>query len=137
MNANLSVFKKGLLLVSIPLLSQLLLLGILAMIRTDQAEAQKWAIHTKDVIAQAEAVHRLAAESQSSVRGFILTNDARFVTDFQEVRAQIGRALAGLHQGVEDNRDQRDLIESITRQAEDLMAWLGKTLELGVQSNCT
>ncbi len=130
MNANLSVFKKGLLLVSIPLLSQLLLLGILAMVRTDQAEAQQWAIHTKDVIAQAEAVHRLAVEAQSSVRGFVLTSDPRFVEQFRQVRSEAEEALAELDRSVEDNAEQRSLIASITRQANDLMAWLGTTLEL-------
>ena len=39
-----------------------------------------------------EAVHRLTAEAQGSVRGFLLTNDARFVTQFREARVQAGQA---------------------------------------------
>src|SRR5215467_8458695 len=54
MDENLSIFKKGLFLVGIPLLAQLLFLAMLLKIRSDQDDAQRWAMHTKDVMVGAE-----------------------------------------------------------------------------------
>src|SRR5438552_13453564 len=130
MDSSLSIFKKGLLLVSIPFLSQLLLLGVLAMIRADQEEAQKGAMHSNAVIAQAEAALRLAFEAQSAVRGHVLTGDPGFVERFEPASAQSRVALASLAENVSDNPEQAARVEKLTADNRDLMTWLRQTLEL-------
>ena len=130
MDSSLSIFKKGLLLVSIPFLSQLLLLGVLAMIRADQEEAQKGAMHSNVVIAQAEAALRLAFEAQSAVRGHVLTGDRGFVERFEAASAQSRAALASLAENVSDNPEQAARVEKLTADNRELMTWLRQTLEL-------
>ena len=68
MDENLSIFKKGLFLVGIPLLAQLLFLAMLLKIRSDEDEAQHWAMHTKDVMVRAEGAFRLASRANSDLR---------------------------------------------------------------------
>src|SRR6266481_3899179 len=107
MDANLSIFKKGLLLVSIPLLSQLLLLAILIMVRLDQAEAQRLAIHSKEVIAQTETANRSIVEAHSAVRGFVLTGSGKSVDNFSRARLESAATLTKLAKLVQDNPPQQ------------------------------
>jgi signal transduction histidine kinase len=130
MDANLSVFKKGLLLVSIPFLSQVLLLAVLATTRTDQTNAQHWAIHTKDVIAQTETAYRLVLEAQLAVRDYILAGSDKAVADFQKIRAQLSGNLGTLTRLVEDNPDQYPRAQQITQKATQLLDWFGETIAL-------
>ena len=54
MYAKLTIFQKGLLLFSIPLVLQAIFIGILVRLQTEVVEAQRWAVHTKEVIAKVE-----------------------------------------------------------------------------------
>jgi signal transduction histidine kinase len=130
MDSSLSIFKKGLLLVSIPLLSELLFLGILAMTRADLAEAQVWALHTKEVIAQLETARRLPVEAQSHIHSFVLTGDPRFADRFQQVHNQSRQAMARLRDLVKDNPSQQDRVATMAGQTEQLLAWLQEILRL-------
>ena len=78
MDENLSIFKKGLFLVGIPLLAQLLFLAMLLKIRSDEDEAQHWAMHTKDVMVR--AVHNSLCFGLYAPDGR-LVGFARAVTD--------------------------------------------------------
>ena len=51
-------------------------------LQSDQAEAQHWATHTKEVIAQAREVHTQLADAQSAARGFAITRDPVFAAPF-------------------------------------------------------
>src|SRR4051812_8173424 len=73
MTNDLSIFQKGLILVLIPLVCQALFLGVLAKIRIDQADAQQWTVHTHRVLADADHLSALLAESQNALRGFLIT----------------------------------------------------------------
>jgi signal transduction histidine kinase len=130
MDANLSIFKKGLVLVSIPLLSQLLYLGILAAVRANQAEAQQWALHTQAVIAQAETAYRWAVEAHSQIRGFVVHPDPTLLPLFHDASANGKNSLATLRQLVRDNPDQEARAVALQQLATSLLNWLQETLDL-------
>jgi signal transduction histidine kinase len=130
MDANLSIFKKGLLLVSIPLLAQLLLLAILAMVRLDLADAQHWAIHSKDVIARTETANRLIVEAHGAVRGFVLTGSDKSIDNFKKARAESVAIFADLSKLVADNPTQQARVAELARRTSKLMAWFDETIQL-------
>jgi len=124
MDENLSIFKKGLLLVGIPLLTQFLFLGMLVKIRGDQAEAQRWAIHSKDVMARAEGAFRLVIEANGDLRAFAVSGDPKFDEVYRHDRQRVTPALAGLRHLISDNSSQQEKLDAVRGKAEEVLAWL-------------
>ncbi len=118
-----SIYVKGLILVVIPLVSQVLFLGTLVKIRLDQAETQKWAMHATHVLAETDALSALFAETYSALRGYLITEDpdlSRQYESFRSRAAEQRRALADL---VADNPDQIERARVIADRAATLYTW--------------
>jgi CHASE3 domain sensor protein len=130
MDENLSIFKKSLLLVGIPLLAQALFLGVLAKIRSDQADAQRWAIHTKDVMARAEGAYRLAVEANSDLRAYAVSADVDFDRSYHRDRQRIAPALLELRDLIQDNPTQQARLDVVRQKAEELVTWLDQVSAL-------
>lgn len=130
MDAKLSIFKKGLLLVGIPLLAQLVFLGLLITMRLDQTEAQRWAIHTKDVIAQAEETFRGSVEAHSATRAFILTSDQAFLKSYNQAVQQIPTQIKELQGLVSDRPDQVAKVQEFAARSRRVRTWEDKTIRL-------
>src|SRR6516225_11043666 len=107
MDENLSIFKKGLFLVGIPLLAQLLFLAMLLKIRSDEDEAQHWAMHTKDVMVRAEGAFRLASRANSDLRAFAVSGNPQFGEAYLHDRVQVVPALEELREVVHDSTAQQ------------------------------
>jgi signal transduction histidine kinase len=122
--ANLTIIKKGLVLVAIPLLAQLLFLAVLFKMRRDQEQAQGLALHSKDVIATTEGALRMVMESRSDVRGLTLTGDVDFVSSWQQTRGDALLQLRALRELVADNPPQQQRIDGIIQQTEEMFARL-------------
>lgn len=75
---HLTILKKGLLLIAVPLLFQLLFIGILIRVLSGAAEVERLALHTKDVLVQGELAYGEMVAAQTAIRGFILVGDPRF-----------------------------------------------------------
>jgi signal transduction histidine kinase len=69
LGSNLSTFSKGLLLVAIPVLLQLAVLAVLRDFQSSAIDAERSAIQSKSIIAKADEVRRLVAESVANQRG--------------------------------------------------------------------
>ncbi|MFO0841998.1 MAG: CHASE3 domain-containing protein [Gemmataceae bacterium] len=121
---------KGLLLVSIPLLAQLVFLGVLALTRKSQREALEWATHSTEVIARAEAAHRLLVETQTHMRGYALAPAETFVVAYNEARPRVPSAFDKLHQLVEDNVEQRERVAAMQELAGRFLAWMDENVRL-------
>ncbi len=130
MDANLSIFKKGLLLVGIPLLAQLLFLSILIKMRFDQAEAQRWALHTKDVISQAEHTYRSGIEAHSATEAFVLTGNEAFLEPYRQAVNQLPAEINELQDLVHDNPDQQARVREVAVRSNQLLVWLGELTRL-------
>ncbi len=103
---RLTILRKGLFLISVPLLSQIAFIGLVARMREDNTKAVDWTIHTKDVLAQAESCRTRLLAARGALQGYLLTNDPAYDVELgREVRAARERieALARL---VNDNEDQ-------------------------------
>jgi signal transduction histidine kinase len=130
MDANWSIFKKGLLLVSVPLLAQLFFLGILIWMRLDQARYQRRVNHSKEVIAQAEETFRYSIETHSATHAFISTGDRTFLESHDQAMRTLPKLIEELQKLVRDNPDQQAKVRKVAAQTERLLVWQDKTIQL-------
>ena len=124
MDANLSIFRKGLVLVGVPLLSQLLFLGVLAEMRAEQAEAQRLALHSKNVIAEAEGLYRTVIEAHGAIRAYALLGDPAFRAPYVLAVGRLPAQLRRLPEVVSDNPPQVRQAERLAAAVNSLMDWL-------------
>jgi len=82
---NLSLIRKGIVLLAVPLMYQLALIGIFAWLQIRYVHVQRQSEHTKQVIAQNRAIsaqmRELAAtvtEAESGIRGYVITAKPEF-----------------------------------------------------------
>src|SRR5262245_27941167 len=68
----LTIFRKGILIVSIPLLTQAFFLFALVKSASDTAQAERWAVHTKQVITKLDQSYRRFLEHYGAVRDLIV-----------------------------------------------------------------
>jgi len=116
-----SIFKKGLLLIAAPLVFQAIFLGVLLRNERENAEAERWALHTRLVISQTETAMRLLVQESSRVRGLIITGNPLFAHgSFDKVRG----ARQELLRLVADNPPQQERVEAFLQTAADLETWV-------------
>ena len=75
MYSSFTIFKKGLLLVAIPLVAQAVFIGVLIQTQAEAAAAQRWAVHTKEVIAKVEETYRRLLEGYAGIRNLIVSGN--------------------------------------------------------------
>lgn len=119
-----SIIRKGLVLVAIPLVAQIVFLVTLVKIRQDQAEAQKWALHTGRVIAESERFYGALERAQSALRGYMLTADPVFADSFQQARAALPMKIDRLQELVADAPEQESQLRRVDTQLEAVLAWM-------------
>jgi signal transduction histidine kinase len=128
-----SIFRKGLLLIAAPLVFQAIFFVVLLRNERENAGAERWALHTRLVISQAETSMRLLVQESSRVRGLIITGNPLFTqSSFDRVRA----ARKELLRLVADNPAQQRRVEAFLRTSEDLETWIAD-LEALVQEGRT
>ncbi len=66
---NLSIFKKGVILIALPMLFQLGMLAYLLRVQHDVADAEQWEIHTKQVIENANQIVLTLTEAHTRHAG--------------------------------------------------------------------
>ncbi len=125
-----SILQRGLLLIALPVLFQVLFVAVLFKRESDLREAQRWAFHTKDVIAQAESAFRLLFEAQGSMRGYVLTQEPAFHNDFEQSVHALRDVLAKTAQLVADNPLQTARAKLVSDDSERLIARLRVTNEM-------
>jgi PAS domain S-box-containing protein len=122
---RLTIFQKGLLLVAVPAMIQLTLIWSLYRTQQHQVEAQHWATHTKEVLGQAQRILTLLVEEETGVRGFIITNEARFGAPLEQAAQELPAALEKLQSLVADNPVQSIKVSQIAAVAQELSRWYG------------
>lgn len=131
MAIRLTIFSKGLLLVSVPLLSQLAFILLISHMLGDNSESQGWFTHTKEVIAQAHVVQETLTDAQASIIwGLIVLDDPAFTEAFERSGRRLPNELAALQDLVHDNPEQTSRAEAASAKASRLMAWLDDTRRL-------
>lgn len=124
MNMQLTIFKKGLTLVAVPLLVQAVFIAVLVRAQADHDRAQERAVHTKDVIAKVEELHRSLVEGYAEARGLILSvapaRSARYEAALRRMPAQ----LAELRKLTSDNPNQGPRIAELAGRIDAFLGWV-------------
>lgn len=128
--SNLTIFRKGLLLVGVLLVFQLLLLVFLLRLQTEANNADRWAIHTKDVMAQTEEAYRLITEDVSQIRGVVVTGNPDFAPQLSYAADRVMAAFDRLENSVSDNPVELARVRSFRSDAAALLQWIADEREL-------
>src|SRR5438067_8667074 len=124
MRANLTISQRGLVLVAVPLLVLLGFIALAVTIQHDAEEAQRWALHSRDVMARAEAIQRGLADAEAGVRGYILTGAPAFAAPYQQAARQLPSAMQSLVDSVRGDRSQSASAVRIGEAARAELDWL-------------
>lgn len=127
---NLTVLQKGLILVTLPLLFQFAFMLAVVRFQRDYAEAERWAAHTKDVIARAHEIQTTVADAHAAVRGYVITTDPTFAEPFRNTVRDLPGQLNGLEESVGDNPGQRASARRVRAVGDALLGWQGEVEQL-------
>ena len=127
---KLTLIKKGLILVSVPLLFQLAFVGLVVVTERANGEASSWSVHTKEVIGQAGTVLQKLVNAETGIRGFILTGDPSFAEPYYATSRGLPAALEQLQALVSDNPTQHARARLIASNAADIMEWYARNHQL-------
>jgi signal transduction histidine kinase len=131
MQFKMTILRKGLLLLAMPILAQGIFLGLLFVMRGDQNEAEKWTIHSGSVIAKAQTMVRVLQTADARMMSYVLTGEARMLEPYNRARAKFPLEVAELRELVRDRPLQQEKLDRIAAEARDLFdAWD----ELGAQA---
>ncbi len=124
MNNRLSIVKKGLLLIATPLTIQAIFIGMLIQAQVEGANAQEWAVHTKEVIARVEEIYRLLLEGYAGIRILAVSDNPSIGQPFRAALQRIPERIEELRVRTSDNEDQKPRIDKIARQSLTFRDWL-------------
>ncbi len=134
MHRQFTIFEKGLLIVSLPLLAQAVFIGILMHARSEDLRAQQWNVHTKEVIAKVEETYRRLVEGFAGVRNLFVLRQPKANDPLLRELDQVPRGLAELREMVVDNLPQRARIDELaieTRAFVDMLESLERLVRAG------
>jgi signal transduction histidine kinase len=129
MIADLTILKKGVILLVIPLLSQLGFIGLVSWMRRESAQALDWTVHTKDVIARVWKPMALMAQAHSAIRGYVITGDPAFVDEYEKAARGADDSVGTLRALVQDNPDQSERGRRIASIVDQLRSWLSEIIK--------
>jgi signal transduction histidine kinase len=118
-----TIFQKGLLLIAAPLLFQGIFLGVLLKNERDSALAESWALHTRQVLGQAEQTLRVLVEESNLMRGLVITGNPMFAT---AAKGTVEAEIAQLKTLVRDNPPQQKKVDEVGVAAVRLEGWFAE-----------
>jgi signal transduction histidine kinase len=130
---HLTIFRKGLLLVGLPMLIQLAFLIFLFHVQNETRNAEQWAIHTRDVMEQTRVIYRRAIDTMARTQGALINGDVKFGSHIPSVRQQVDQDVDQLVSMVSDN-EQVERARKLGANADALLNWCisqSKLLESG------
>jgi signal transduction histidine kinase len=119
-----TILKKGLTLIAVPLLVQAVFIAVLVKTQADQVRAQVLAVHTKEVIAKVEELHRSLVEGYAATRGLVFSgvpaDGGRSEVALQRVPVSIDE----LRELVSDNARQGPRIPELAARSDAFRRWV-------------
>jgi signal transduction histidine kinase len=131
------MLKKGLVLIALPLLFQLVLGAAMLKFQADSRSARAMALHTKDVIAQGGEVLRLLSEIQGQTAGLCLTDQRSYAELAESSSREVPIALRKLRDLVRDNEPQTRNVDALTLACHDYLTWQRETRRLVLEGRET
>jgi len=124
MQTSFTIFKKGLLLAAIPLVVQAVFVGVLIRIQAEAEAAQRWAVHSKEVIGKVEEAYRKLLEGYAGIRNLIVAGNTRVSDRLRSGLPQVPSSLGDLRALVEDNPAQQARIDQLAVQSDQFLELL-------------
>ncbi|MEP6672315.1 MAG: CHASE3 domain-containing protein [Chthoniobacter sp.] len=115
---RVTILRKGLLVIALPLIYQALFIGLLLKRQSDLSTAQGWAMHTKDVIEKTEYIFRLLVSTQSDLRGYLLTGKDAFTEEMDRDEVLLARQFDELKIMIKDNPSQEARFQEVLESAQ-------------------
>lgn len=113
---------KGLLLIAIPALFELALLSGLVKAQSDAALAERWAIHSEEVLRQTAAILDPVMGESVALRGAVLAHDTHFTTPVA-VWMDVDRRIDQLAELVADNPAQVERVAQMRQEVQAYRQW--------------
>jgi CHASE3 domain sensor protein len=113
---------KGLLLIAIPALFELALLSGLVKAQSDAALAERWAIHSEEVLRQTAAILDPVMGESVALRGAVLAHDTHFTTPLA-VWMDVDRRIDRLAELVADNPAQVERVMQMRQSVQAYRQW--------------
>lgn len=125
MGTNLTLLQKGLILIAVPALFQLIFFCVLLKMEWDEEEMGRMAIHTKEVIGQAETAYRYLLEANNYVRRLVVAGrDPVLTSSFNDALSRSADEFQKLEHLVGANAPQLAKVEAAAANAKRLEKWL-------------
>jgi PAS domain S-box-containing protein len=106
--ANFKLAYKGMILIAVPLLFVLFFVALVIRMKAENEEAQRWYLHTKEVIAAAKKISTDAANAQYILRSYVATGNASFATPYYPLIQAMPDSISRLQSLVSDNPTQSE-----------------------------
>ncbi|WP_233829352.1 sensor histidine kinase [Paraburkholderia sp. ZP32-5] len=120
---------KGLLLIAIPAVFELALLSGLVKAQADTAQAERWAMHSEEVLRQTTAILDPVLAESVALRGAVLANDARFSTPVA-TWVDVDRRIDELTELVADNPAQVERVVEVRQAVQAYRQWSDRIQDL-------
>ncbi len=104
---HLTLARKGLLFVALPIAFQLLLMIPFHAMRNQYDDANRRQLHSHEVMVETSSVLRLLLYQEAALRGYVLTGDSALARSHRSSAGEIPARLVGLQALVQDNPGQR------------------------------
>lgn len=123
---NRTVLQKGLVLVALPLLFQLVFVPAVFGFQREHVEAERWAAHTKEVIAQAHEIHTTVNDARAGVQGYVITADPKLAEPYRRSHRDMPGQFDDLINLVRDSPGQTAQAGKVRATARAWVDWLGE-----------
>ncbi|RYF64054.1 MAG: two-component system sensor histidine kinase/response regulator, partial [Comamonadaceae bacterium] len=116
--------------VKLPLLGGLLGVVVFAALIFYLLSVIGWVEHTDQVTRNATEAQRLSVDLESSMRGFLITGEQRFLEPYEAAQSRIGAELTALRARVSDNPGQVARVDRITALQGNWNTYAGEMIAL-------
>jgi signal transduction histidine kinase len=121
---------KGLILISVPLVFVLAFVVLVIQVKRHGEEAQIRYLHTKEVIAQIDAISKSLLDAEASIRGYVIAGDPAFAAAYNYAVVEIPEKIERLQSLIQDNPEQTARASRLGAIAAEKMAFLASVEQL-------
>ena len=93
-------------------------------------EDSKWVTHTHVVLEMLQQVSFRISQAEAAVRGFVITGDSTFESQYESIRKQVPDLISELRTQTLDNPDEQDSIASLQALIEKRFATMDEAIRV-------
>jgi PAS domain S-box-containing protein len=132
---KLPIRSKGTVVIALPILCLAIAIGISILLNRRVELAEQEVQHTQEVRLYSEQILRLLTDSETGVRGYLLTGNAEFLSPYYSARKELLDLLDQLEALSQENPDQLTRLQAISEQVDLRLILLQRNIALLQSSN--